>query len=725
MNAHRTVVVAGASLLGCLALQASASAQTYQFANGQIPSGSPNNNSFTENVDFADVDLDGDMDAVNADGGDCCNDQNRLWINLGFAQAGTIGFFQDQTSTRFPAVTDDSRDMDFVDFDNDNDEDIYTSNTSQIANQSNRFWVNMGGSQGGTLGFFQDQTSTRWLGLGVNNGGTECSSIAPANVLGSGGFIDWSCDCVFGDLDNDGDVDLVHTTYGGAFIGDTPHRLFMNDGTGKFKEYNPSCFQLSGTAIANGSPALWAQGTQQDNTTNTTGTQADVDNTPLGVEIGDLDADYDIDFLIGSRNNPPTRLFRNMRVELNTLIWRDVTNSQLASALPTGTDNYEQEFGDFNNDGDYDIYGLNWPGLNDAVYQNNGTGTFGTATTLSSSGADDNEGDFLDYNNDGNLDIFVGNFSGQDKLYQGNGAGAFTYVTGSQLPGDSSRTLGEDSCDIDLDGDYDILVGNDAGQANALLKNVGQIADNRAASLPHLEQAPNRFASAVPTVVRVHVYDNSSWDVLRYNNTVLQYQVNGGSFTNVTMIYAGGQLFRGEIPGTLVGTIGYRVQSTDEHANTGTSALKTYDAQSGGGCTGSISTYCTAQVSSSGCVPSMSASGVPSLFAPGLFTVTGSNLEASQNGIMFFGTTGQSSTPFGGGTLCVNAPLYRLNIKNSGAGAACTGTMSYTLLEMLAQPQGGPLLVLNQVVNIQNWFRDPAHPSTTGLSNGLQFTICP
>ncbi len=143
-----------------------------------------------------------------------------------------------------------------------------------------------------------------------------------------------------------------------------------------------------------------------------------------------------------------------------------------------------------------------------------------------------------------------------------------------------------------------------------------------------------------------------------------------------------------------------------------------------GGCE-APSVYCTAQFSSSGCLPSISASGVPSLSTPSTFLATGSNLEVNQNGIMFFGTSGQNNLPFGGGLLCVKSPLYRLKIKNTGTGASCAGTLSYSLLEMLAHPQGGPQLVLNQTVNLQTWFRDPSHASTTGLSNGLQFKTCP
>ena len=290
------------TLLATVATAAMASAQTYQNTPSQIPQGNPFNNSNTEGVDFADIDGDGDYDCGNSDGGDCCNDQARMWVNLGGLQAGTIGFFQDETSTRFPAILADGRDLDFVDVDADGDQDLYFSETSQISQQSNRFWVNMGGAQAGTPGFFQDQTPAHWINLGVNNGSTTFSSIAPSQVLGSGGFIDWSCDCVFGDLNDDGAIDLVHSSYGGTFAGAVPTRIFLNNGTGGFEEFNPSHFQLSGPTIATGNPGLWCEGNHAQNTLNSTGAQCDIAATPLGVEIGDTDADFDIDIVHGARD---------------------------------------------------------------------------------------------------------------------------------------------------------------------------------------------------------------------------------------------------------------------------------------------------------------------------------------------------------------------------------------------------------------------------------------
>jgi hypothetical protein len=398
-----------------------------------------------------------------------------------------------------------------------------------------------------------------------------------------------------------------------------------------------------------------------------------------------------------------------------------------------GGGHYENELGDFDGDNDLDIYGLNWEAINDSTFTNNGNGTFSNKVVLPGSGSDDNEGDFIDYDSDGDLDLFVANFSGQDRMYRNVGGSLANLATGV-LPSDGTTSLGDDPCDVDNDGDYDIFVANDGGQANWFLKNGNNVADTTAPRLAHLEQAPNRIAGAAPTVIRVHVYDNAPWPIAAFNFTRVEYSVNGGAFTAATMRYSGGQLFRGEIPGTLVGTIDYRVKSTDEHGNLGTSTTLQYNATSGG-CTGTPVVYCTAKLNSLGCLPTIGFTGAPSATAGSGFVVNGTNVRNNKSGLLFYGVTGQASTAFQGGTLCVKAPIKRTPAVNSGGSPSpandCSGAYSIDMNAFAVGSLGGTplaaLTVAGTVVDCQFWGRDPGFPApnNTTLTDGLEYTVCP
>ena len=714
-----------AILLAAAALSASAQAQViFTNATSQFPA---SNTGFTENVDFGDVDGDGDFDAVLAEGGDAGDDQNNIWINRGNEPGGTIGFFADRTATQFPAVLDQSRDIEFVDFDMDGDLDIYVSNTSQISNQSNRWWVNMGGLQGGTQGFYVDQSSTRWIGLGAAG-----SSIAPSQVLAGTGFIDFSCDCDFGDLDNDGDSDLVHSSYGGAFGGNVPTRLFLNNGTGFFTEFNPSGFQLAGQQINNGNPGIWAQGTQSANTTNATGANCDVASSALDIDVGDIDGDFDLDILHGARQEQP-RLFKNL-LETGSLAFRDVTGASFPANYSNGNGHYEQEMGDCDNDGDIDIYGLNWQasaGFNDITLRNDGAGTYSNLQVLAGSGADDNEGDFLDYDNDGDLDIYVANFSGQDKLYRNDftGTGNFSHTNMPTLMPSANRTaLDADCSDLDQDGDTDVMVANDGDQAEFYFINTLNVADTFAPYVPKLEQAANRNAGATPTVVRAHVYDNAAYYVTWYHNVQLEYRVVPGAFQSVAMMSSEGQVFRGKIPGTLVGTIEYRVRATDRHGNVGLSATKSFVAT--GSCAPPVS-YCTPGTTTNGCNAILSASGTPSATATSGFTLSVSNVEGQRQGLIFYSINGRNSATWAIGStsfLCVKAPTQRLpSLSSGGTNNSCTGSFSIDWQAWVATHPGavGQPLTAGQLFQAQCWFRDPTAPGTTNLSQGVEWQLCP
>ncbi len=707
----------GPLALGTLALFApGGAAQVFVNAPGNIPQGPPFNNSMSEQVDFADVDLDGDLDLGIADGGDCCNDQSRLWINLGGQQGGTAGFFADETAARFPVASHTSRDIEFVDFDADGDPDIHLVNTAELVNQSARWWVNMGGAQGGAAGFYTDQTAARWVGLGGAG-----SSIPPSLILPSGGYIHWAQEHSLADLDADGDMDLIAPGVGGAFGGNEPTRVFLNNGAGFFSEFNPSRFQLSGSNIANGAPGLWCEGVQQANTTNATGGFCDIAVLATAVDVADIEADFDLDSLILDRTVTP-RMFRNLS-ELGELALRDVTGITWPDGYGGGNAKYEQDFGNLDSDDDVDLYGLNWSApYHDATLRNAGDGTFVTPTAIASTTGDEDDGDFVDYDADGDLDVFVSGFSGFDVLLRNDFAGGplvLTPVPGAiQAPAATARDV--DLADVDQDGDYDAMKAND--QADQLLLNVLNAPDDVAPRIPLLEQPTDHAVTGQSTRIRAHVLDNAPDYVAGLNATELTYSVDGGAFLSVPMSWSGAQVFRGELPPSALGNVRYRAFSTDEHGNQGQSALK--NIHTAGGCSGSASTYCTGKLNSQGCVPAMSFLGSPSATLASGFVVSTANMVPGNNGIFFYSKTGPASVPFQGGTLCVAPPVTRTTLGNTGGAAACSGSLAIDFNAWIASG-ADPGLTSSVQVWIQAWGRDPAHPTATSLSDGVTFTICP
>jgi len=729
---HRATLRAALFGLGVLAIVTPATAQLVR-NTADIPSGSTFNGDLTENVDFADVDLDGDFDAIFATGGDSTRDQNRIWINMGGLQSGSVGVFQDMTAARFPAINDQSRDIEFVDFDHDGDQDIYVSNTSQIAPDTNRWWVNQGGAQGGTHGFYVDQTAARWVNLGAPG-----TSIAAQFVLASGGFIDWSCDCDFGDLDNDGDLDLVHSSYGDQFGGLTPSRLFLNDGAGAFSEFNPSGFRLFGDVISPGNPGLWCDGNQQQNTANTTGASCDIAAVTLDIDVGDIDGDFDLDILMGDRNDPP-RMFANRLAGSNlapslggALGFRDVSNLVFPSGYSSGDGHYEQEMGDFDRDGDLDVYGLNWRvqffNFVDYIFPNTGNGTFSAGIALSNSGDDDNEADWFDYDGDGDLDVFVANFTKAttaDRLYRNdsvtNNVPVFAYAP-NQLAQTNFTSLDADACDVDNDGDYDVFVASDGNAPQVYFENISNVPDAFAPYLPRIEQAPDRAPGTSDTVVRVHVYDNAPYYITYFYTAYLKYHVDNGAVVTVPMVSIGGQVFRGVVPGSVQGTVTYWVEASDMSGNLGVSPVRSYEAFEPGTIGGS---YCAANPNSTGFAARITATGSTQL---ALNSVTLNANGLPPNSFGFFLTSrarGFVVSPGGSqGNLCLGGAIGRYvgpgQIRNSGTSGAVNLALN---VNAMPTPSGLVTAQVGESWHFTYWYRDANPTTTSNLSNGVSVTF--
>jgi hypothetical protein len=709
----------------CALLVLPAPCQSFSGGTGLLPT---QNDGFSENVEFLDADLDGDYDAVIANGGSFGNERNRLWINQGGAQGGLLGHFEDDTAARLPMVKDSSRDVDFVDLERDGDLDLFVSNSSGISNQTNRWWVNQGGAQGGSAGYFVEQTALRWSNVGVNDGTTSFSSVAPSLVLPTGGFVDWSCDSAFADLDGDGDADLVQSTYGATSSGKVPTRVFLNDGSGVFEEFNPSGFQLSGTDITWGDPALWCEGVHKQQTTNSSGLEADIAHDTLSVELGDLDGDYDVDLLSGEKFQQP-RIYHNRLAETGALGFRDVSYAVLQPVWAPGPGNYEQELGDLDADGDLDIYGVNWNHIDDALFLNQGDGTFAVQVLVPGS-ARMNEADWIDFDADGDLDVFiVGEEAAHQVMVNPGAAGSWALAYDPSVVPNLGYTPahGGDVCDTDGDGDFDYLAACRHDEQNRLYLNVTELPDASAPRIPRVELAPDRTAGPLPTVVRAHVYDNAAWDRVATYAVRLAYTVDGGDAVSLSMTWSGGQVFRAELPGSIVGVVSYAVAASDDWGNTGVSALAGYTAS---GCSAPVTSYCTAGVTASGCRATLSATGYPSPSAPSGFTVVGTSVEGKKDGIFFYGFEGGQANPWGNGTSfqCVVPPVVRMPLlKGTGSQFACNGVLQRDLNAFWWSAPASSVPQPGQDVSIQLWFRDPWNTSSakTSLSDALSFVVCP
>ncbi|HEV8320742.1 MAG TPA: CRTAC1 family protein [Myxococcota bacterium] len=161
-------------------------------------------------------------------------------------------------------------------------------------------------------------------------------------------------------------------------------------------------------------------------------------------------------------------------------------------------------FGDVDDDGDLDAFAGAYvdqtnlaadSGDRSELLLNDGAGHFTLAPPGGFSAPDAyavTSAAFLDYDRDGRLDLFVGawyarygqSYAGmQDRLYHGNGDGTFleaTYAVGlatdatGYAAGTNHRaTYGVTACDVDSDGDDDLLVSAYGREWNMLWRNDG------------------------------------------------------------------------------------------------------------------------------------------------------------------------------------------------------------------------------------------------------------
>jgi hypothetical protein len=314
-----------------------------------------------------------------------------------------------------------------------------------------------------------------------NDGGKRFSDVtARAGVAGSPVF---STSCAFLDAERDGDVDLFVVNYVDARI---DNNAFCGDTAKKIRIY---CHPLNFAPLQNVLYRNNGNGTFTD-VSRESGIAGHKGNG-LGVVSGDYDDDGLPDVFVAN-DTTPNFLFHNE----GRGVFKEVA---LPSGVAVAADGRPRagmgtDFGDYDGDGDLDLFVTNHEMEAHTLFRNLGKGLFEDVTFPSGVGPPTLPfvgfgAGFLDVDNDTDLDLAVVNGhvmnsashfrpgakeAQRNLLLRNEGNGRFTDVTRQAGPGfeieNVSRTLA--AADVDNDGDLDLLVTNNAGVAD-LLRNGG------------------------------------------------------------------------------------------------------------------------------------------------------------------------------------------------------------------------------------------------------------
>ena len=93
----------------------------------------------------------------------------------------------------------------------------------------------------------------------------------------------------------------------------------------------------------------------------------------------DGDGDLDLFFATGPVGSTDTdRMYRNLQVESGTATFEPITTSPIAT---DARDSQQLSWVDYDDDGDLDLYAVNYTSLGNQLYRNDGGGAFTKITT--------------------------------------------------------------------------------------------------------------------------------------------------------------------------------------------------------------------------------------------------------------------------------------------------------------------------------------------------------
>ncbi|MDX2092788.1 MAG: VCBS repeat-containing protein [Kofleriaceae bacterium] len=459
----------------------------------------------TNRVELADIDGDGTLDVLFANGGDLDTagdaEPVRAWRNLGsWSTAGA----RCTEVTGDVGLTTRSRVVRAVDIDRDGDQDLIAG------------------------GAFQSQLRLLVRGAG---GWTDGTPRLPQQLTSVG-------DLEAGDVDGDGDLDLVLAEWGaelptpGGAGGRT--RLYLNNGTGTFTE-----------ATATRMPDVlvkWAR----------------------DIELVDIDRDWDLDIIVACSYCISSFVFTNDG---------QGTFTNADGALPSLVTE-EIEPLDLDGDGDLDLVALDADvDLREHFYLNNG-GVFNAAALLPSAhnpaNVDDTSVTGFDVDADGRIDLMIGGASDRLLVQQTNG----TFVAEDLGTDATPNTLALAAADLDGDDRIDVVNGQGGGTSTDTLALGGNTVSPDSRTARVVAQAYTAALQAER--IHAHVLDARApvrasdftrvW--VEHNGYVRTAFESPPQFFEIDMVWAGGTLWSSP---ELEAVTNYRVCATDRAQNTGCS----------------------------------------------------------------------------------------------------------------------------------------------------------
>lgn len=489
---------------------------------------------WTNYVALADLDGDGDLDVVipNAAGYFTQGVAEPLVILENDGAAG----FSDVSAVAVGGFSGWLRQVAIGDVDVDGDLDIYAPDAW---GGDDAFFVNDGN------GVFSEEIDTRLPGAQSRAGAAR-----------------------FGDVDGDGDLDLLVTDWGTDPFGADPvsgAQLYLNDGAGSFSDAS----------------ALLPIVTGPDGT------------TPVDVDFLDVDGDFDLDVLVDSHEGDE-RLWINDGTG---------TFTDVSASFPDGAGglSYGPGVCDVDADGDLDIWVDNEaPGGREQLLINYGDAEFSNETedrVIDNDAADDNGVVCVDVDSDGDLDAAIPSLgSNEERVLINDGAGNFEQLDGA-FSSVSDGTLWMDFGDVDGDGRLDVLTGQ--GESSFVdrvyLGTTDQPVDDESPRFRAVESHATVDAGE-PFVVRFAVTDATVTDAgPRLSRAWLIWEIDSANQPERDARFIGGDLFRAEtnaVPGSA--TRGsYAVCASDPAGNARCSEVVSFvveardddgDGGGGGGC---------------------------------------------------------------------------------------------------------------------------------------------